>query len=208
MRSVQALLLAAAALAAAPAPAAALRWKISSSSCDGSPFRDLKISVACDGSSSCDLGDTATVTGTVYAASDFDDDKVKLQACFTSYCPEYAATDAGNVCDWLTGADGQECGAAGSYGIYREEEIPSSEQVPSNLYSWLQGLVTIRIAVGDEDECEAESGAYSTAYSAAGLAGLALAGAAYAAKRRRRGGAGDDEQGTEFVQMGDSHAVV
>ena len=204
-------LLSVASLATAPSSVSALRWKLKGSSCDGSPFKNVNIGVTCNGSSSCGLGDTATVSGTVYAKNAFDDDaQVNLQACIVSsyWCPKEASKDAGSICDWLTATDNQSCGQVGNYAVSWTEDIPSSDQVSGSMYSFAKSLVIIVMKVGDEEECEADADGSNMSYSAIGLASLALIGAAYAAKKRRRDGDNDDEKATAFVEMGGSAAVV
>lgn len=181
-------------------------WSISG--CSSSTFTSRSISIACSGSSSCSLGDTARVSGSVYATSSFDDEEVTLQPCILSsslYCPDYARIGAGSLCDWLSPSDGQDCGEAGTYDVYHEEKIPEEDKVPSYLQSMLSYGVTVDMVLGD-GSCG--GGSYQMAYGMAGAASLALLGAA-ALRRRRRKREGDEaEGGPGFVQMTDHAAVV
>ncbi|KAL7536511.1 hypothetical protein ACHAXR_007211 [Thalassiosira sp. AJA248-18] len=204
------LLLAAALACSMPSSASAISWSLSSSSCDGSPFSTSGIKVQCNGSSSCGLGDTAIVSGTMTASRSFDDDShVTLQACVSSYCPEVASKGAGNLCDdWVSPTGGQNCGESGTYSVYHTEDIPDSSDVPSGLTWFVQSMITVNMKVGDEEECQG-TGGYQMSYSMFGIASLAIVGAAYAARKRRCGGDAekDDEKKSPFVEMTDSAIV-
>ncbi|KAL9188906.1 hypothetical protein ACHAXT_011396 [Thalassiosira profunda] len=201
-------LLALAAATALPA-ASALRWSVTDSSCDGSPFSSLKISVKCNGSSSCGLGDTATVAGTMYATSSFSDSDVTLKPCALGVCPEEAQTRAGKICDWLSASDGQDCGSEGAYAVSYEQKIPEYDDIPSALEWLVSQVVTVNMIVGDEEECEAEgdNNVYGMRYSAAGAASLAILGLGAFAARRRRARGEDNEKATRFVEMTDAAVV-
>merc|ERR1719464_776891 len=188
MKSVSALL-SVAALAVAPSQASALKWKLSSASCNGFPFRQVTLDETC-GDADCALGDAVLVTGSVYADRAFYDAPVQLRACLGSWCPDGATADAGTLCDWVTGTQGQQCGEIGKYQVSYDGTVPSDANVPYDVYTYLQGVAlrrraTIEIGVGN---CGEEGEAFRVA-----TVGLAWAGAAYAAKRRRRRGEEDDD---------------
>ncbi|KAL7534611.1 hypothetical protein ACHAXR_008463 [Thalassiosira sp. AJA248-18] len=169
--------------------------------CDGDPFDNADIDVSCNNGGDCGFGDTAVVDGTIEAVSTFSpDSEVTLKACIWSvYCPADATRDAGTLCgNWLTPTENQTCGEMGMYDVTREEVIPEASIPPS----WLW-LVTVTIGVS-ADECDV-GGSYGMAYSMAGLASLAIVGAAYAARKRR--GDNDDEKLSRFIEMTDSAVV-
>ena len=63
-----------------------ITWRFSSASCaDGNPFQNNNIKVTCQGSTHCELGDTAVVSGTLMARTSFSDSKVTIQACALGY---------------------------------------------------------------------------------------------------------------------------
>ena len=209
--STNSLLLTAAILAAIPNSISAIRWKLSSpASCDGSPF-NANVKIQCNGSSSCSLGDTAVVSGNLYASGYFDDSDVTLQACVVSYCPAVAQKGAAKICDWLEPTGGQDCGYPGAYTVYYEEDIPESDDIPSGLSWFVSSTVTVNMKVGSEEECEgeADNDGFSMAYSMFGIASLALVGAgAYASKKKRRRQQGSDDKQTRLVEMTDTIAIV
>ena len=189
-------------LATAVSSVSAIGWSFSSCS-----LTSNNIDVTCNGSSSCGLGDTATVSGSTYASSAFDrDSEVTLQVCVASYCPDVASKSGGKVCDWLTATDGQECGEVGTYTVSHEEDIPSSDDVPST-YQWLlSSTATVKVSV--DDGCS-QSGWSSMSFSMAGMAMLALVGAGvYAKKKSDKDESSDYCKGASFVEMGDNIAIV
>ena len=192
-----------------------INFKLDTASCDGNPFKS-NIKATCNDSSTCNLGDTVDIAGTLVAHSAFDNDEINLQACAMGYCPEDASKKSGNICDWLVTTEYQTCGDAGTYTISYTEEIPND--LPSNWASWVTYLITIKVTVGDEEECNAQANtAYSmsslnsaassnSSYLMAGLGALALVGAAvYATKRRsmKNESAKDD-----LLEMRDSPAAI
>ena len=104
----------------------------------------------------------------------------------------------GNICDWLTHKNGKDCGTEGSYTVSYTEDIPS--KIPSSL-NWLVGsAVTVKVIVGDEEECSATAdNAYRMSYSMLGMAIVALVGARACAKKRNRC---DDDDDEEYIEMG------
>ena len=172
----------------------------------------------CNGSSTCNLGDTVDISGTVVAHSAFDNDEITLQACALGYCPEDASKKSGNICDWLVTTDDQTCGNEGTYSISYTEEIPND--VPNQWASWVASyLITIKVIVGDEEECNAQANtAYSmssanalssdssSAYLMAGLGALALVGAAVYAKKRRT--MKNESAKDDLLEMRDSPVAV
>ena len=155
------------------------------------------------------MGDTATVSGSVYASSAFDaDSEMTLQVCVASICPDVASKSGGKVCDWLTATDGQDCGEVGTYTVSHEEDIPSSDDIPST-YQWLiSSSAKVKVSV-DDDECsQNNSGWSSMSFSMAGMAMLALVGAGVCAKKKRhKDESSDDCKGASFVEMGDVAVV-
>ena len=132
--------------------------------------------------------------------------------------------DAGKLFDWLTPANGQECGEAGDYVIYHSEEIPQYEGVSS----YVLDAVTVHFVIGDEDECSIR-GYFSKAYSMMNeyfhdassmmgfsmmaLASLALTGCCLCRKKnsdRARASvtATDDEAPPSYVEMKDQDVAV
>jgi len=213
-RVIQALSIFITVLAAELTSVSAINWKLSSSSCDGSPFSSLKVAVTCNGgSSSCGLGDTATVAGTLTATDYFDNSDVTLHACVVGYCPGIAKRGGGKICDdWLTPVGDQaECGDPGKYAIGHTEEIPDENDIPSGFWWFVKSTVTVNMKVGGEEECGAKAAnAYSMmSYSMAGMASLAMIGAAAYAARKIRYSAdrSDDDQTSVFVEMGDAALV-
>eukprot|EP00579_Thalassiosira_antarctica_P027214 CAMPEP_0202018700 /NCGR_PEP_ID=MMETSP0905-20130828/40149_1 /ASSEMBLY_ACC=CAM_ASM_000554 /TAXON_ID=420261 /ORGANISM="Thalassiosira antarctica, Strain CCMP982" /LENGTH=202 /DNA_ID=CAMNT_0048579729 /DNA_START=211 /DNA_END=819 /DNA_ORIENTATION=- len=186
------------ALATIPSSIYAISFTVDTSGCDGDPFDNLDLIVSCNNSSSCSFGNTAIISGTVEATSAFSNNAVTLQACvMNTYCPKDYARNAGNLCNWLTPTEDQECGAVGMYSIASEQEIP--EAVMLTGYSW---LVTVNIGV--EEECEAGGTSQQMAYSMAGLVSLVMGAAALAARKKRRACTNnDDERATRFVEMRD-----
>ena len=75
---------------------ASLSWEI-----DGPCSISAIVNVQCDGSSTCNLGDTAIATGSVTASDEFDNDVVIFQACVgignASWCPQKARKVSPNV---------------------------------------------------------------------------------------------------------------
>ena len=179
-----------------------ITWRFSSASCaDGNPFQNNNIKVTCQGSTHCELGDTAVVSGTLMARTSFSDSKVTMQACALGYyCPEEAVKSGGNVCDWLTHKNGKDCGTEGSYTVSYTEYIPSQDKIPSSL-NWLVGsAVTVKVIVGEEEECSATAdNAYRMSYSMLGMAIVALVGARACAKKRN---SRDDDDDKEYIEMG------
>lgn len=157
-RSTRVLPLVVAAVLSVIPSANAINWSLSSSSCDGSPFKSLNAAVTCNGSSSCGLGDTATVAGTLTATDDFENSDVTLKLCVVGYCPEIAQKGGGKICDdWLTPTDGQDCGEAGQYSISHTEEIPDEEEIPSGFWWFVKSAVGVKMIVGSEEECGAQA---------------------------------------------------
>jgi hypothetical protein len=231
-----------AAAAALPA-ASALTWSIdaSSATCDGSPFTTDTVSITCNGSPSCTLGDTAIISGNITATSSFDASAyVVLQPCIIvgtdekySYCPSKYSYSAGGICEeWLTPLDMNDCGDATDYSVDYSVTIPN--KLPDYL-SWLgvaSSVVTVKVVVLTEEECEAEattveesynnyfynsSGGYQMVYSMLGFTvGLVCAGA-YARRRRVQGeekksGEVKENCGGDYIEMlsgnGSNLAVV
>lgn len=202
-------------LAALLSSVSAISFTVDTASCDGDPFDNLDLTTTCTNSatgatsSSCGFGDNVSIGGTVEATESFSDSNVVLSACILStYCPEKYERNAGSLCDnWLTAADGQECGAIGKYTIAAEERIPEADI--GNAMSWM-----VTVTIGLQDECTAEtttsSSSYGTTYSGVGLVSLALGAAAFVARRRR--GVDESEEDADgasrFVEMTDSAAVV
>ena len=191
-----------------PATVSSLGWQLDSQTCDGAPFDSPTISVTCDGTTDCQLGNTATISGSVTATTAFADADVTLQPCIATYCPEKYAIQAGKACDWLEPTDGQECGEAGGYAVNYEAEIPGEDSVPSG-WGWLISVVTVRIMVGGEEECLGETAeGYQMSYSMAGLGGLAIGAAMLFERRRRRirgskeGVLNEDVVEEDYVEMG------
>lgn len=123
------------------------------------------------------------------------------------WCPDEASVGAGSLCgDWLTALDGQECGEAGDYSVSASQEIPDSDHIPDNLWSFVRSTVTIYMQLGGEDECEGNA-ENNTSYSMAGMALVAVGAAAYVAKRRRDAG-DDDDKVIAFIEMRDDSAIV
>lgn len=106
----------------------------------------------------------------------------------------------GNVCDWLTHKNGKDCGTEGSYTVSYTEYIPSQDKIPSSL-NWLVGsAVTVKVIVGEEEECSATAdNAYRMSYSMLGMAIVALVGARACTKKRDRR---DDDDDKEYIEMG------
>ncbi|KAL9188907.1 hypothetical protein ACHAXT_011397 [Thalassiosira profunda] len=207
MKSTRTLVLSAALAALAAPSASALNFEVTAASCDGDPFTDLAFDATCpdgDAAPNCSFDDTVSIDGTVKAIGAFSDANMILKSCVMNYyCPSKNDQAAGMLSDWLTPLDGQEFGQAGTYQVTGSGQIPPAD-IPN---SW-SGLVTVRI--GPEDECEVEttSSYQMVSFSFVGLASLAVAGAACAAKRRQHRADGDiDERTTNFVEMRD-HAVV
>jgi len=111
-----------------------INFKLDTASCDGNPFKS-NIKATCNGSNTCNLGDTVVITGTLIAHTSFDNDEINLQACALGYCPEDASKKSGNICDWLVTTEDQTCGSEGTYTISYTEEVPND--VPSDWMGWL-----------------------------------------------------------------------
>lgn len=183
-------------LALLSSSADALGWSLAG--CSASTFT-AAVDIKCGGSSSCSPGDTAVASGTVTASGYFNDEEVTLNACLSAYCPGEAEIGAGSLCsDWLTPKGTQDCGDPGDYDVYYKEEIPDQSAIPSALASFVSSAVTIRMTLGDG--CSSSS--YQLAYGMAGLASVALVGAALMKKKKK-----DVETETSFVQMGDRSIV-
>jgi hypothetical protein len=195
-------------LAAFASNISAVSWDLDTSSavCDGNPFANDDVEVECGGSSSCELGDTAHITGTIEAVSGgFGDGKVTLQPCVVTYCPEKWAAEAGDACDWLEPTDGQDCGEAGSYNVDYEVAIPAS--VPTK-YAWFSSLIKVKVLVESVEECEAEDDpAANMAYAAMGVVGLVAFGAA-ALRKRKQSSDTQEEETKDYVEMGVNKNIV
>ena len=149
-----------------------------------------------------------------------------LQPCVLvkdySYCPERYAYSAGGVCEeWLTPVNyGDECGNVGDYSVDYSVSIPN--KLPEYL-TWLgyaSYVVTVKVMVLSEQECEVGFDAYSSngngsydgfngyqmVYSVLGFtAGLVCAGA-YARRRRSKVDAETVEEvrenlGGDYIEM-------
>ena len=198
-------------------------------------FSEDNVNVTCNGSTSCSLGDVATVNGALEVYSDFDAySVVTMQLCFVmgTVCPGSASRSGDTICEWLTATDGQTCGEAGNYTVYHLEDIPSAEDIPYTWQQWLvQNTATVKVSVDSEEECVVEvetvsptstpstvsptstpsvaADAYEMSYSMAGMAMVALVGAAaYAKKRSGSKNGREDDKGTHFLEMGDVTTVV
>eukprot|EP00571_Detonula_confervacea_P002231 CAMPEP_0172329448 /NCGR_PEP_ID=MMETSP1058-20130122/60886_1 /TAXON_ID=83371 /ORGANISM="Detonula confervacea, Strain CCMP 353" /LENGTH=204 /DNA_ID=CAMNT_0013046621 /DNA_START=1164 /DNA_END=1778 /DNA_ORIENTATION=+ len=204
MKSISAPLLLLVALVNIPSSVHAISFTASTATCDGDPFKDLNLTVACNNVNSCGFGDTAVIGGTVEATSVFSSDTaMTLRACIMSYCPDDYARNAGNLCDWLKPTGNQECGEVGYYSIENEQAIPEAPNGLAASYAW---AVKVKIGVDDAD-CETGGTSYQMTYSIAGLASLVMGAAALAARKKRRADANDDEKATRFLQMGDVAVV-
>lgn len=139
-------------------------------------------------------------------------DLIMFYCIFTHNISTYTFTpsmiqDAGELCDWLTPTSGQDCGEAGDYEVYHTEDIPANEDVPTSLSWFVSQAITVHLIIGDDNDCSSSSGYFTMAYSMMGFASLALAGAAYAAKRRVTVGTTDDKATASFVEMKDVAVV-
>jgi len=203
MKSIPALSVLLAASALLPS-VAAISFEVDTAGCDGDPFTGTNgITFTCNDSSTCGMGDTVTMAGEVEATSAFSDSEMVVEACVMGVCPEDYRRSAGTLCNWVTPVDGQECGEAGTYSVSGEEAIPSTDM------DWLVNLSwAITVKIGVDEDCE--GGGYQMAYSFAGLASLALVGAAYAARKKRGGDDynDEDETGSQFVEMRDAAGAV
>lgn len=201
---------------AQPSAVSAISWSMGTSSCDGNPFENLTISITCDNSTTCDLGDTAVVSGSLAASGTFSNSNVTLRPCIymTSYCPEDASTSAGTLCgDWLDPLDGQSCGQAGAYAVSYSQDIPSSDNVPSGMSYLLSSVITVHMEVyGDDDECTVVADNMTQMSMSYSMAGMILIGAAaYSVAKRwnqRKAEEEGEEDGHSFVEMRDNAAVV
>lgn len=137
---------------AAVSPTTALKWQLDNFQCDTDPFEDMTITVLCDGTSSCTFGDTAVISGQLTAIDEFSNNRVTIKACAAGICPESYTKNVGKLCDWLMPLDDQNCGEIGDYEISDTIKIPSEKNVPTGS-ALLSKLVTVKVTIGEDDEC-------------------------------------------------------
>jgi hypothetical protein len=164
-------------LLAAPVAASCPRFTTGSTSCSSGIFTDSDLSA------SCSDDDVISISGTVTAVEFDGTENVKLVPCFMGYCFTQYTQDAGEICNLIENADGNDCGAAGTYTVDEEFAIPDSAQRASAV----MGAVKIKVFVNDEEACSQLATANASYNMMVGCASLFLvAGVGVVMRRRRR----------------------
>lgn len=126
------------------------------------------------------------VTGSVTAGSDFDSDaKVTLLPCVWGsagkICFDQYKQDAGEICNLISNADGNDCGTAGSYTVNETFEIPEQAQSISSIWS----MFSIKVLIDDEESCQQEADSSNAAFLMVGVGSLFLVSGMYFMRRRK-----------------------
>lgn len=180
-----------------------VRFSLGSVSCSSANFKNNGISVTC--SDDCGAGDTVSVVGEGSAISSFEDEPVTLKVCALGFCPNELTLVDGNICDWISNQDGNDCGTAGNYLVNRELEIP---QEASQIFTYLLYVATVKVLLGDSEACSQDASA--TAFLTYGVSSLFFVGGIGIFFRKRRTKSmivleGGDEH---FVQMTDQTSAL
>mmetsp|Transcript_22488 Transcript_22488/g.41858 ORF Transcript_22488/g.41858 Transcript_22488/m.41858 type:complete len:218 (-) Transcript_22488:92-745(-) len=181
----------------------------STTSCSEGIFTGSSLSTDCSSDEN-----SVTVTGSVTAKSEFDgNSQVTLLPCLRytagAACLNQYAQEVGSICNYITSTSGDECGSAGEYTITQTFEIPEEAQKYKSLFS----MATVKVLVGDDEDCEQSRSAYLTVGVASlfAVSGVSL----YFMRRRKRPllvlDDEEDGQGTaqhRFIEMKDTMGAM
>jgi LPXTG-motif cell wall-anchored protein len=130
---------------------------------------------------------TVYVSGTATAGSDFNANaKVSLLPCVWGtagkICFDQYKQDAGEICNLIVNADGNDCGTAGSYTIDQTFEIPDEAQAFSSVWN----VFTIKVLIDDEESCQQEADSSNAAFLMLGIGSIFVVSGLYFMKRRKK----------------------
>lgn len=187
--------------------ASATNFKVKDVTCTGGIFSKSSLTTTC--SDDCDGGDTLTITGTVMAKSDFNNESVIVVPCIVGFhCFDEYRQEVGSICDWISD---ENCGSAGTHNVYKQVKIP--KEASNYHYDKWNFLVTVKVLIGGDDSCSQSASAYgSPTSSTSNHYGTTITGASAVMivfagglfwKKRRTISADSRREDRNFVQLKD-----
>ncbi|KAG7351375.1 hypothetical protein IV203_010735 [Nitzschia inconspicua] len=157
-------------------------FSVGQTTCSSGVLSKSNLSAQCS-----DEENTIYVSGTVTAASDFDGNaKVTLLPCVWGtagkVCFDQYKQDAGELCNLISNADGNECGSAGSYVVDETFTIPEQAQSIRSIWN----MFTVKVLIDDEESCQQEADSSTAAFLMVGIGSLFLVSGLFFMRRRKQ----------------------